>query len=81
MKTSDGDSARKFFRETIVALRNERRVLYNDLCSYGYVYLITDKSNGKRYIGQHRISGDPEKDGRYYGSGIIIGKLVRKHGI
>ena len=43
---------------------------------YYYIYLITNKINGKQYIGQHY--GELE-DG-YFGSGVLITKAIEKYG-
>lgn len=44
---------------------------------YGYVYLITNKINGKKYVGMHKSSSfDP----MYYGSGVAISNAVKKYG-
>lgn len=40
----------------------------------GYIYCITDTTNGKQYIGQHHYDKD-ELDPNYHGSGIIISKI------
>ena len=45
---------------------------------YHYIYKITNKLNGKFYIGMH--STDNLDDG-YFGSGKIINYSVNKHGI
>lgn len=44
---------------------------------YGYVYLTTDLETNKIYIGQHKAESF---DTSYYGSGIIISKLIKKYG-
>lgn len=44
---------------------------------YNYIYLITNKLNGKIYIGKH--STDNLNDG-YMGSGIIIKRAIAKDG-
>ena len=44
---------------------------------YNYIYLITNKINGKIYIGKH--STDNLNDG-YMGSGIIIKRAIAKDG-
>jgi hypothetical protein len=41
-----------------------------------YVYKITNKCNGKYYIGYH--CGELDDD--YYGSGLAIGRAVKRHG-
>ena len=44
---------------------------------YGYIYKTTDLTNNKIYVGQHKSS---EFDTSYYGSGVIIKKLLNKYG-
>ena len=52
---------------------------------YGYIYKIVDLTNGKIYIGQSRLYKGSvlsiSKINNYYGSGIIISKIIykRKH--
>lgn len=41
---------------------------------YGYIYKITDLTNGKCYIGQHKYD-KPELDPKYHGSGYLIKKI------
>lgn len=43
----------------------------------GYIYLITDKTNGKQYVGQHHYDKE-ELDPSYHGSGIIIKHIYNK---
>lgn len=43
---------------------------------YGYIYLTENTITGKKYIGQHKGSFDPE----YKGSGINIQRAVKKYG-
>lgn len=45
--------------------------------SYGFVYLTTNKVNGKKYIGMHRAK---EQDG-YLGSGKLLRRAIEKYGI
>lgn len=44
---------------------------------YGYVYKTTDVSCGKIYVGQHKSNVFDES---YFGSGIIIQSIAKKHG-
>ena len=46
---------------------------------YGYVYLITNQLNNRKYIGIHHYT-KPEIDKNYYGSGKIITQAVRTYG-
>lgn len=46
---------------------------------YGYVYLITNQLNNRKYIGIHHYT-KPEIDKAYYGSGKIITQAVRTYG-
>lgn len=43
-----------------------------------YIYRITNKINGKTYIGQHRYK---ELDDEYMGSGVYLAKAKKKYGI
>ena len=45
---------------------------------YGYIYLITDKTTGKKYVGQHKYDKYFELDKMYKGSGKIIMKINKK---
>jgi group I intron endonuclease len=45
--------------------------------AYGYIYITTNKINGKRYIGQHRSK---DWDSTYIGSGILLKKAIQKYG-
>lgn len=49
---------------------------------YGYIYKITNKINGKIYIGQHSKSDNSleDLDKSYWGSGIKIIKAIKKYG-
>lgn len=44
---------------------------------YGYIYRITDLTNGKCYIGQHKYD-KPMLDPCYHGSGKIIKQIYKK---
>lgn len=46
--------------------------------TYGYIYLTTNKINGKRYIGQHKSK---DWDYKYFGSGKILKQALEKYGI
>lgn len=46
---------------------------------YGYVYLITNNINSKKYIGQHKYSNG--LDEKYWGSGKILQLAIDKNGI
>lgn len=65
------------FRKTLVEMRKNNISLYNDMCYYGFVYLTTELQTNKKYIGQHRITGDPKIDNKYFGSGTIIGRILK----
>lgn len=43
----------------------------------GYIYLITDTTNGKQYVGQHHYDKE-ELDSNYHGSGHIIKMIYKK---
>lgn len=43
----------------------------------GYIYLITDTTNGKQYVGQHHYDKE-ELDPSYHGSGHIIKSIFKK---
>lgn len=44
---------------------------------YGYVYEVTNKINGKKYIGRH---SSPFINENYKGSGTLIVRAIRKYG-
>ena len=44
----------------------------------GYIYLVTDTTNGMQYVGQHHYNKEGELDPNYHGSGIIISKIYKK---
>ena len=45
---------------------------------YGYIYRITDLTNGKCYIGQHKYD-KPMLDPKYHGSSYILRNQIKKH--
>ena len=45
---------------------------------FGYIYMFTNRTNGKRYIGQHKSE---EIDERYFGSGYTFKEVKKKYGI
>lgn len=48
--------------------------------TFGYIYITTNTSNGKRYIGQRRaFEGDISED-KYLGSGTLLQRAVKKYG-
>ena len=44
----------------------------------GYIYLTTDTTNGKQYVGQHHYNKEGELDPSYHGSGIIISRIYKE---
>jgi hypothetical protein len=44
---------------------------------YGYVYLITNKINDKKYVGLHASTSF---DDSYWGSGLLISRAIKKYG-
>lgn len=47
-----------------------------------YIYEITNKLNGKTYIGQHTLrEGRTLKTDLYYGSGVLIKRAQKKYGL
>lgn len=44
----------------------------------GYIYLITDTTNGMKYVGQHHYNKEGELDPNYHGSGIIISRIYKE---
>lgn len=44
-----------------------------------YIYKITNKINGRFYIGKHTPS-EKETFNKYYGSGVAIEKAIKKYG-
>lgn len=45
------------------------------------IYQITNKINGKRYIGQHKYEDESNPMGKYKGSGLLLHKAYKKYGI
>ena len=44
----------------------------------GYIYLITDTTNGMKYVGQHHYHIEGQLDPNYHGSGIIISRIYKE---
>ncbi len=47
---------------------------------YGYIYLIYDQINKKIYIGRRKGIPNEPKNKNYYGSGVVITNIIKKHG-
>lgn len=47
---------------------------------YGYIYLITNRVNGKIYVGQHKYD-KMELDPNYHGSGVKLQNAYNKYGM
>lgn len=45
-----------------------------------YIYKITNKLNGKSYVGQHKVPKNKENFRRYMGKGIAIRLAIKKYG-
>ena len=45
------------------------------------IYQITNKINGKRYIGQHKYEDESNPMGKYKGSGLNLHRAYKKYGI
>ena len=52
--------------------------MYNNNMTYYGIYKITNLTNGKMYIGQHKTANI---DDGYMGSGIIILRALKKYGV
>ena len=44
----------------------------------GYIYLITDTTNGMKYTGKHHYHIEGQLDSSYHGSGVIIKNIYKK---
>ena len=44
----------------------------------GYIYLVTDTTNGMQYVGQHHYHIEGQLDPNYHGSGIIISRIYKE---
>lgn len=47
---------------------------------YWCIYRITNKINGKTYIGQHHYTNEKNPMGRYWGGGILLHRAIEKYG-
>ena len=54
---------------------NEKKRKANNY--YGFIYITTNKINGKKYIGQKKYCGNYET---YLGSGIALKNAIAKYG-
>ena len=54
---------------------NEKKSVQNNY--YGFIYITTNKINGKKYIGQKKYCGNYET---YLGSGIALKNAIAKYG-
>ena len=45
------------------------------------IYRITNKVNGNTYIGQHMYTNEADPMGKYKGSGLLLKKAYKKHGL
>lgn len=52
----------------------------NQIEPYGFIYLTTNLVNGKKYIGQHKITNHYGDDDNYLGSGKILKQAIDKYG-
>lgn len=52
----------------------------NQIEPYGFIYLTTNLVNGKKYIGQRKISNRYGDDDNYLGSGVLLTKAIAKYG-
>lgn len=48
---------------------------------YFYIYKVTNLITGKIYVGQRCSIVSPELDSKYIGSGVVISRSKKKHGI
>ena len=54
----------------------------NEKIHRGYVYIIINTINNKKYIGSRRCSSLEEAEGdKYWGSGAVLKNAIKKHGI